>query len=226
MDGGGQKGDQDLIPNVSKDSDKDPPVEQDPEFRPFVLLCGFKRKNPTFCCTFCTREFSSAGALEAHQRQCKRISEQEVLQDGDIFICPRCFRTFALKVVCVSHVHTHDDRAKEWEARRKEKKADSSPPSEPLQCPECPKKLASHRYLNRHVQMHIDIRAGTYRCKICSQDFRGNKELTDHSLAAHGKFQMVGGPAQPNPLFDKLLKNVSFRSKARKHWQRSKFKND
>ncbi|KAL9708260.1 hypothetical protein quinque_011778 [Culex quinquefasciatus] len=142
------------------------------------------------CCKFCKKEFTCRALFEKHEKECEIISEVEILQDGDVFICPKCFKTFAMKELCLRHVHFHNIILRSHARKRLEQKPETTQ-SQSLKCSECPKKFTSQLNFGRHVQMHADLRAGTYNCKTCGQHFPSDRELIDHSFVAHGMFQIA-----------------------------------
>uniref|UniRef100_A0A1Q3F7X9 C2H2-type domain-containing protein n=1 Tax=Culex tarsalis TaxID=7177 RepID=A0A1Q3F7X9_CULTA len=189
-----------------------------------------RKLHSTLCCKLCRKEFFSRTHLEQHQKECQIISEVEILQDGDISICPRCFKTFASKIICIRHIHYHKLRLRQ-KLRKKLENNQESEQIQLLKCSECPKQFKSQVYFRRHMQMHADLRAGTYKCKTCGKHFRINTELIDHSLTAHGKFQMAV-PGEQNrklkiPMRTEMFskpKKGTFRSRAITSSQRREWK--
>uniref|UniRef100_A0A8D8FH42 (northern house mosquito) hypothetical protein n=2 Tax=Culex pipiens TaxID=7175 RepID=A0A8D8FH42_CULPI len=116
-----------------------------------------------------------------------------MIQDGDLFICPKCFKSFAIRDFCILHIkrHTREVKRKRQLGDEPAEEGGMAEKDRILKCPECYKQFKSKASFERHSSVHREAKLGLYRCKICGMDNESNYELTNHSLKVHGKFQMA-----------------------------------
>ncbi|XP_016961681.1 zinc finger protein weckle [Drosophila biarmipes] len=86
--------------------------------------------------------------------------------------CSECLRSYAT--------------AKTLQRHQRQDHGQTESSSEPLQCPDCPKKFRLHHQLERHIEFHVPLRKRKqYACNNCDKKFATSSSAQQHEQYMH-----------------------------------------
>ncbi|KAI8127702.1 hypothetical protein FF38_11256 [Lucilia cuprina] len=140
------------------------------EFRLEILLTEHmiehKNSRQIHKCEQCDKEFISKTALISHKR----------IHQGEPLNCNECGKQFSGTYELKVHLRFHK--------REKQKEEQKELPAK--QCKICNKEFATQRYLNQHMNVHLDERA-THKCNYCEKEYVTQTALNNHKRLHEGQ---------------------------------------